>query len=101
MKRTRKTIDRANEEGSRMGTFNYTFSDEGSWLTPAQTPGGTKAGAAAELRGRGLTVIAASLEGAPTSHVCGVVQPGRERGWMQTLDTDIVELIKRRYFNGQ
>ena len=84
-----------------MGTFDYTFSDEGNGLSPVQTPGGTKAGAAAELRGRGLTDIAASLEGVGIYQACGVAAPARERGWIQTLDTDIMELVTRRYFNGQ
>jgi hypothetical protein len=82
-----------------MGTFSYTLSEEGTGRFPARTPGGTKAVAVAELRGRGLTVIAATLEGVIPHHVCGVVQPGNERSWMQTLDTDIVDLIKRRYLN--
>ena len=85
-----------------MGTFSYTFTDEGKGSPPAQPHAVTKAGAAAELRGRGLTVIAASLEGIATHHeVYGVAAPVLERGWTQTLDTDIVELVKRRYFNGQ
>ena len=85
-----------------MGTFSYTFTDEGTGLPPARTPAVTKAGAAAELRGRGLTVIAASLEGIAIHHeVYGVAGPARERGRTQTSDTDIVGLVKRRYFNGQ
>jgi hypothetical protein len=84
-----------------MGTFSYTLSEEGTGSLPLRTPGGTKAVAVAELRGRGLTVIAATLEGVVSHHVCGVVQPGNEHSWMQTLDTDIVDLVKRRYFNHQ
>jgi hypothetical protein len=82
-----------------MGTFSYRLTEEGTGRLPAPTPGGTKAVAAAELRGRGLTVIAATLEGVMSHHVSGVVQPGSERTWMQTLDTDVVDLAKRRYFN--
>jgi len=84
-----------------MGTFSYTLCEEGTGRPPAPTPGGTKAGAAAELRGRGLTVIAATLEGVICHHDCGVVRPGKESSWMQTLDTDVVDLVKRRYFHRQ
>jgi hypothetical protein len=84
-----------------MGTFSYALSEEGTGRSSVRIPGGTKAVAAAELRGRGLTVIAATLEGAVTHYICGVIQPGRERGWMETLDTDIVDLVKRRYLNRQ
>jgi hypothetical protein len=82
-----------------MGTFSYALSEEAMDRLSVRIPGGTKAIAAAELRGRGLTVIAATLEGSVAQHVCGVIQPGRERSWTQTLDTDIVDLVKRRYFN--
>jgi hypothetical protein len=53
--------------------------------------------AAGELRGRGLNVIAATLEGVLTARVCAVVAPGREEAWARTLETDVVELFKRRY----
>jgi hypothetical protein len=84
-----------------MGTFSYTLTEEGTGRLRAPTPGRTKAVAAAELRGRGLTVIAASLEGVITHHVCGVIKPGHEHICMQTVDTDIVDLVKRRYLNGK
>ena len=84
-----------------MGTFSYALNEEGADRLPVRIPGGTKAITAAELRGRGLTVIAATLEGAFTQHVCGVIQPGHERNWTPTLDTDIVDLVKRRYLNRQ
>jgi hypothetical protein len=58
----------------------------------------TKAVVAAELRDKGLNSIAASLEGTVNSKVCGVMQPGGIGNWKQTMDTDIVELVKRRYF---
>lgn len=84
-----------------MGSFRYTLTDEGLGRPPAPMPGVTKATAAAELRGRGLNVIAATLEGAPGLQVCGVVLPGQEGGWVPTLDADIVELVKYRYLNGK
>ena len=84
-----------------MGTFSYALSEQGTDRLSVRISGGIKALAAAELRGRGLTVIAATLEGAVTHHLCGVIQPGREPSWTQTLDTDIVDLVKRRYLNRQ
>jgi hypothetical protein len=66
-----------------MGTFSYTLSEEGAGCLSGRTPGGTKAVTVAELRGRGLTVIAATLEGIIPHHVCGVAHPG----------------VKRRYFS--
>ena len=84
-----------------MGTLSYALYEEGTGRPPAPTPGGNRAVAAAELRGRGLTVIAATLEGVITQHVCGVVQPGNDHEWTQTLDSDIVDLVKRRHLNGR
>jgi hypothetical protein len=63
-------------------------------LTQPQTKAVVTAG---ELRCRGLNVIAETLEGVLTTHVCGVVAPGREEVWARALETDVVELFKRRY----
>jgi hypothetical protein len=84
-----------------MGTFSYALTAELTDRLSAPAPSRTKAITVAELRGRGLTVIAATLEGVVSHDVCGVVQPGNERSWMQTLDTDIVDLVKRRYLDRQ
>lgn len=84
-----------------MGSFSYTLTEEGPGRPLGPLPGGTKATAAAELRGRGLNVIAATLEGAPGPHVCGVVLPDQESNWVPMMDADIVELVKHRYLNGK
>jgi hypothetical protein len=81
-----------------MGTFTYRVGDRGSGLLSIAMPFETKAVVAAELRDKGLNSIAASLEGTVNSKVCGVIQAAGIGNWRQTLDTDIVELVKRRYF---
>lgn len=81
-----------------MGTFTYTVRGERMELLPILTPPETKAVVAAELRGKGLNAIAAALEGVLTNHICGVVAPGQEEVWARTLETDIVGLVKQRYF---
>jgi hypothetical protein len=81
-----------------MGTFTYTVGEGGNDHLAMAMPFETKAVVAAELRGKGLNVIAACLEGAVNNQVCGVVQMGRTNNWKQALDTDVVELVKRRYF---
>jgi hypothetical protein len=79
-----------------MGTFTCRVGKEGNNRLSAAMAGETKAVVAAELRHKGLTIIAATLEGAANNQVCAVVGPGQESTWRQTLDADIVDLIKRR-----
>ncbi len=61
-----------------MGTFTYGIGAAGSDPMPVSTQPQTKAVTAAELRGRGLNVIAATLESAPSSTLAGSHGPERE-----------------------
>jgi hypothetical protein len=65
----------------------------------AVVPGETESTVAAELRSKGLSVIAATLEGTVATHVCAVIQPGNEERWRLALETDIVGLVQRRHFH--
>ena len=81
-----------------MGSFTYTIGKgEAAPLSMLMLPETTAVVTAGELRGKGLNVIAATLEGVLTTRVCAVVAPGREEAWARTLETDVVELFKRRY----
>jgi hypothetical protein len=55
-----------------MGSFTYSIGDDVRERFPATMPFETKAVVAAELRGRGLNWIAASLEGNVGNQACGV-----------------------------
>ena len=81
-----------------MGCFTYPIGKgEAAPLSMLTLPQTTAVVVAGELRGKGLNVIAATLEGVLTTRVCAVVAPGREEAWARTLQTDVVELFKRRY----
>jgi hypothetical protein len=71
-----------------MATFTYKLSNEDMDRPPAQTRPETKAIVAAELRGRGLTVIAASLEKSSlaTSAACGERGASSQR-WRPLITT--------------
>jgi hypothetical protein len=81
-----------------MGSFTYAIGKgEAAPLSMPALPETKAEVTAGELRGKGLNVIAATLEGVLATHVCGVVAPGREDAWARALETDVVELFKRRY----
>jgi hypothetical protein len=71
-----------------MATFAYKLSNEETDRPPAPTRPETKAIVAAELRGKGLTVIAASLEKSSlaTSAACGG-RGSSTRGWRPLTTT--------------
>jgi hypothetical protein len=79
-----------------MGSFTYSIGDEVRERFVAAMPLETKAVVAAELRGRGLNCIAASLEDSTHTQDGGVVQPNRSM-WQQTFDTDVMELLRSRF----
>jgi hypothetical protein len=81
-----------------MGSFAHTVGrGEAAPLSMLTLPQTNAVVTAGELRCRGLNVIAETLEGVLTTHVCGVVAPGREEVWARALERDVVELFKRRY----
>jgi hypothetical protein len=81
-----------------MGFFTYTIGKGEAAPLPMKTlPETTAVVAAGELRGRGLNVIAATLEGVPTNRLGAVVASSHQEAWAHALESDVVELFKRRY----
>jgi hypothetical protein len=81
-----------------MGSFTYTIGKgEAAPLATGALPETKTVVTAGELRGKGLNVIAATLEGVPTTRICCVVAPGREEAWARALEPDVLEVLKRRH----
>lgn len=79
-----------------MGSFTYGFVASEADGPAQSAPAEKKVVAAAGLRGRGLNVIAASLEDAQPASGGGAVRAGREEAWARAVGSDVVDLVRRR-----